>query len=436
VRPSDREAGAFDVVEGRLSQAGWPPNSRIAIIMATMAVVLDGFDNQLLGIIIPAIMKNWSVGRDAFAPVAAGSLIGMCVGTALAGPLGDRLGRRPMLIASVLFFGVGTLLCAAAPNVLMFGVLRTLAALGLGGAMPIATALLAESAPSHRRSLIVTLGIVGVPIGGFLAGTFGAWMIPQFGWQTLVIVGGLLPLVAGALMWRFLAEPSVKADTLHAEARTDRNVGIFHRDFARDTVTLWTAFFSCLLAVYAIANWLPTLMAEMGFGLGIASAGLAAFNFGGIFGAFLGAVTMDRRGSRLPLAVAAVMGVAATIAVATLITSAASDAVIVASLAIQGFFVTGLQIMLFALAASVYPAVIRATGVGAALAVGRLGGLTSALGGPAMLNSGSATFLFIVTGAVAVCGASLLLLRRHIPAPVRSSHVSERRELVRERRSA
>jgi len=413
---------------------------RAALGLAALSIVLDGLDNQLLGFIIPALIPEWGLPKSAFGVVIASSLIAMSVGTALAGRLGDRFGRRPALIASVIVFGLFTLASSLANNLETLAVLRCIAALGLGGAMPNATAIFAEFAPRRRRSMIVSLGIVCVPVGGVLGGVLAAAVLPSFGWRALVVIGGLIPLVSAALMAaklpespRFLLRQSgmrdrlveiIKRhdpaiDTTGDFARADDAPGarpsrsLLEASIRRDTLVLWGAFLACLLAVYLMLNWAPTMIAESGKGLATASSGLAAFNLGGIAGAVLGAFAMDRLGSRVPIVTAALVGAVATYGV-LLALPTPGGGILVLAMAIQGAFVQGLQIMLFALAAGVYSDDQRASGVGAALAVGRFGAVASSVAGAAMLAMGSAGFLILVAASTAASGLLLMLLSRHL----------------------
>lgn len=425
-----------------LDDAPWSRLQRNVLSLAALAVILDGFDNQLLGFIVPALIRDWGLDRTAFVPLIAASLIAMSVGTAMAGRLGDRVGRRPALIGSVTVFGLATLASAASPNLMILGVLRCIAALGLGGAMPNAAALLAEYAPARRRSVAVTLGIVCVPLGGFLGGIAAAMVLPDMGWRALLGIGGIVPLAAAVLMWRVLPEsprflartngrdqdllkilrnydPAIDvargfvAEAVDAQGRPSGS--IFAIGVRRDTFVLWVAFFFCLLAVYSMFNWAPTMLTQAGLGLATASSGLAAFNFGGILGALIGAFLMDRLGSRLPM-VAMACGGALCSVVASYAVASGSEVAAIASLAAQGAFVAGLQVMLFALAANVYPAASRATGVGAALAVGRLGAVISSLAGSAMLSFGSHDFLLFVAASMIVTGVALVAIKRHTNA--------------------
>lgn len=434
-------------VESLIDNARWSGFQKGIVFLTALAVVLDGLDNQLLGFAIPALVKDWGVDRGAFSPIIAASLLAMTFGTAVAGYLGDKYGRRPTLIASVALFGAGTLAIAFVNDINTLFALRVISALGLGGAMPNATALLAEYTPAQRRSLAVTLGIVCVPVGGLLGGLAAAVILPTFGWRALFILGGVIPLVVATVMLFALPEsPAVLARrperrdelrrvldrcgialtddvNLTAAARESAKssvLDLFKISYLRDTIALWVAFFACLLAVYLVFNWAPTLLSTQGFDLAMSSTGLAVFNFGGIAGSLIGAGLIDRFGSRRPTIAIALMAAVCATGLALGTYDGGTNAVfMLIMLAILGAGIAGLQVLLFALAAHVYITQMRATGVGAALAVGRLGAVLSSYWGNTLIGGGVDVYFGFIAVAMVVTAIALLIITRHSRAAVR-----------------
>ena len=315
---------------GRLIDDGrWSGYQQWLVFLVALMVVFDGVDNQLLGIVIPTLMGEWGVPRRAFAPVVSYGYAGMMLGGAIAGLAGDRLGRRAALLGSVVLFGVMTAVSVLARSPGELGILRLLAGIGLGGAMPNAAALAAEFVPIRRRPIAVTVTIVCVPLGATLAGLLGIRLLPSLGWRTLFVIGGIVPIVAAALLARLLPEsprflarhphrwPELRAtlrrmghdvsDTASFADTTERAVGkvsvgeLFTPAFRRDTIPLWGAFFSCLLAVYLGFSWLTSLLTGAGFDSATANIGITAFNLGGVAGALCGGWAIARVGSRVAM---------------------------------------------------------------------------------------------------------------------------------------
>jgi AAHS family 4-hydroxybenzoate transporter-like MFS transporter len=281
--------------------------------------------------------------------------------------------------------------------------------------MPNATAIAAEYTPPKKRALAVTLTIVCIPLGGLVAGLISRTILPDMGWRALFFVAGGMPLVVALILFLALPEsPSFQAD---APARQKAKLSdLFGPGIVRDTLSLWSAFFACLLATYAVLSWAPTMLTEAGYSPAVASDGLTAFNFGGIGGAVLAAWFIMAIGSRWSLMT--LSGVAAIVsAISAIWVVGSGDATrAVMAFGILGFAMNGVQTTLFAVAAHVYPDAIRATGVGAALGIGRIGAVLSAfLGAIALSNGGGSGYFALIAVAMAVTLLALAMLSRHIP---------------------
>jgi AAHS family 4-hydroxybenzoate transporter-like MFS transporter len=424
---------------------------RFLVALTAVTIVFDGADIQLLGIALPSIIRDWATPRAAFATVLAVGLIGMMAGSAIAGVLGDRYGRKRVLLGSVALFGLATMAMSLADGLLTLGILRFVVGCGVGGALPNATALAAEYVPVRRRAIAVTLTIVSVPIGGTLAGLFALAVLPSFGWRTLFAVGGFIPLAAVAVLGLLLVEsprylasqPSRRRELLHMLTRFGHSLPesvriratsdgsqvkpsiatVLKPEFRRDTLALWTAYVTCMLAVYLGFNWIPVMLTGAGLSPSVGSAGITAFNLGGVFGALAGALIFGRLGSlptMLAMALAACVG--AVVLATFRITSESAAAPIVLMLGITGGLITGLQVVMFALAAQMYPAPVRSTGVGAASSIGRAGGIASTfIGAWALERGGSPLFFVAIAVSILLSGVSLAVIRRHI-----SPHVASR----------
>ena len=380
-------------------------------------MVFDGIDNQLLGIVMPSVMAEWGVPRSAFAPVVSLGYVGMMIGGAVAGVLGDRLGRRAGLLGSMGLFGAMTLAAAMVDSIASFAILRLLAGIGLGGAMPNAAALAAEYVPVRMRPIAVTITIVCVPVGGTLAGLLGIQALPLFGWRVLFVAGGVAPLVAAvAMRWLLPESPQFLAQSGTRASGRASIAALFAPDFRRDTIALWAAFFSCLLSVYLGFSWLTSLLTGVGFDVATASTGITAFNLGGVGGALLGGLAISRYGSKASMLTMAAVAVGGAAALALMPVAPASGALpIVAMLALVGAAINGVQTTMYALAAHVYPTAIRATGVGTAVAFGRIGAVLTGYVGSWVIDLGGATSFFAAMAVMmGVTLASLAGVGRHV----------------------
>lgn len=426
-----------------LDQAPWRAYHSLLIAMAAITIVFDGIDNQLLGIVMPTVMKEWNLPRAAFAPVVSSAYLGMGIGGALAGLAGDRFGRRNALLASMVIFGAMTIAVASAHDVTTLGWLRLLAGIGLGGAMPNAAALAAEYSPRRRRPVAVTATIVCVPLGAMFAGMLGIQALPAFGWRALFIGGGAVPIVVAGLLWTVMPESpqfllrhrrrwpelvsllqrmghriadgaSFSEPATVAVAQAPFST-IFEADRLRDTLALWIAFFSCLLSVYLGFSWLPTLLTGAGFSPSFASQGITAFNLGGVFGAIGGSLVITRIGSRVSMLTMTSAAIAGAAVLAIMPLAVNDTTLILALLTLTGGLINAVQTTMYALATHMYPSSVRATGVGTAAAIGRLGAITSGYAGAwAMGAGGSRSYFGLIAFAMAACFVGLALIGRHV----------------------
>ncbi len=417
---------------------------QVALVFLTaLTIIFDGIDNQLLGIVIPSVMRDWSVARSAFAPVVALGFLGMMMGGFLAGVAGDRFGRKVALFASMAVFGAATMTIAGVHTVAALAALRLIAGVGLGGAMPNAAALVAEYVPIRQRALAVTMTIVCVPLGGTLAGLLAVPVLPAVGWRGLFVIGGLAPLAAAILLWglmpespRFLARhPGRWPELRRGLRRMGHPVGdgatftttepgpprrlpftaLFTAPLRTDTAALWLSFFSCLLCVYTGFSWLPSVLTAAGLGSPVANTSITLFNLGGVAGAIFGGLAIRRLGSRATMLTMAAAGVAGLIVLSRTPLEGATVVRVLVLLTFSGAMINGVQTTMYALAAHVYPTGMRATGVGTAVSIGRSGAILSGYAGPWALGlDGSASFFALMAIALAVAFIALAAVRRHV----------------------
>lgn len=408
------------------------PLSRLQIrliILVSLAAVIDGFDIQAIAFAGPVLLRTWGIDEAQLGSIVAAALIGMAIGAPIGGSAGDRWGRRPAIIASVFLFGVTTLAAALATNMTELMLARFVSGLGFGAMLPNATTLVAEWMPARYRSYAVSLMIVGVPLGGMVGAAVSSRLIPVYGWESCFIVGGTLALLLGTILigllpesLNYLVRRNDRASRLAALLSQAFGRGKFHGDdrftlpepqakaswhsifgpeYARTTASLATAFFANLLIFYGLANWIPTIVTNSGKSLDTALQASLYFNLCGLGGAIAGAGLIATIGQRKGL-LTILAGTFVSIALAgSLIVAGASSAATLASLALAGLFIGGLQCVLYAVSVSSYDTHCRATGVGFVAGVGRLGAITSAFGGGLLLKSFETAAIFFVALAIA-----------------------------------
>lgn len=408
------------------------------VLMVAATVVLDGLDNQMLGLAAPTLAREWGLGRGVLGGIFALGFVGMTVGTLAAGQIGDRLGRRLALLLGVGVFGLATLATGFVTAVWQLAALKTLAGVGLGGVPGTAAAMIAEFTTARWRSLAVTFGVVCVSIGGILGGGAAASILPVLGWRWLFWGSGALPLVVVVVLAVLLPEspgflardPARRAELARVQARlreplpayTARDAAplpplarLFAGDLTRSTLGLSMAMLSGMFMIYLMFNWAPTLLASEGFALRDTSLGLTCFNIGGTVGALLAALAIMGLGSRRTLATMAGLGALVCGVLAWLPVAPGGRAMaMMVGLGALGLTASAAQSAMFALGAHAFPLPLRGRGLGMMGAAGRIGALVSALAG-SWLVVGRAGFFGVLGGLMIVNMLSFLAVRGHIP---------------------
>ena len=422
----------------------------VVITLCFLIVFLDGYDTAIIGFVAPVLRTEWNVPPPELRPLLTAALFGLALGALAAGPLADRFGRKSVLVGAVVVFGLLSLLSAFTRGLTELTIVRFLTGLGLGAAMPNATTLTAEYSPVRNRSLLVTIMFCGFTLGAASAGFLAGFLIPSFGWQSVFLFGGTLPLGLAVALIAFLPESlqflavkrqgggahtarilariapgrRVTSDMFFMTPEVARTKGsyvslLFQGGLSFGTVSLWTAYFMGLLVIFLIRSWLPTLVTVAGFSIERASILGGMFDIGGTIGAILVAWCMDRFGAHTAIATSFFLG-AGTIYVVALFLGAPS--ILMLTIFMAGFFLSGSQTALSPLAAAFYPTAGRATGVAWMLGIGRFGGILGAFSGGVLLSFGW-DFRTILTALVipAVLAAMAVALkgRRYsaVPAP-------------------
>jgi AAHS family 3-hydroxyphenylpropionic acid transporter len=407
----------------------------LALCMA--AALLEGFDNQTIGAVAPRLvhafhLKPTSIGwMTPLGWVLTASTLGLLIGAAIGGRLADRFGFRRVLVSTIALMGLASCATVFAYDAPTLFAARFLTGLGLGGSLPNVLALVSGSVAQTRRGAAVAAVYAGLPFGGAIAAVvtlFG----PADEWRTVFLIGGLIPLtLAPALL--LLPDRAAHGAEQGSARESGRESGrpitpvtevLFGGGRALATVLLWGSFVLTLLILYLLLNWLPTLTASRGYGRDTVALVQTAFNLGGALACLAAGSLLD--GARRKGFVVAVYGLLG-LSIAGLATLNAGPALEIALGGVLGAAVLLAQTVLYDAAPRLYPAAMRGTGVGWAVALGRIGSVAGPLLGGVLVAHGStpAQVLMRLTPVVARAGVGTLLHEwRARPARVRASVAS------------
>jgi AAHS family 3-hydroxyphenylpropionic acid transporter len=364
----------------RNSSAGGSGTSGKATIALCLAIaLLEGLDLQSAGVAGPRMAKEFHLAVAQMGWAFSAGAIGLLPGAALGGRLADRFGRKRVLMWSVALFGLFSLATTMVWNFESLLVARLLTGLGLGAAMPNLIALCSEAAGAERRTTAVGAMYCGMPFGAAIAAVIGMLGTSDASWRHVFYVGGLGPIVMVPLLGLFLRESqqfvAAQASSLVKAGTPGVAQALWRDGRARTTIALWISYLGTLIVLYFLMNWLPSMVLARGLSRVQSNLVLMMFNIGGGVGAVAIATIMDRFGRRGTV-IGMYVGMIAALAVLASAGGASSTAV---GGLLCGFFIVGGQSVLYALAGHAYPTEVRGTGVGAAVAVGRLGSILGPL---------------------------------------------------------
>ena len=409
---------------------------RVAVLCA-MVLVFDGLDTQVVGYLGPALAQDWQLPRPALGPIFSAGLVGLMLGLMIVGPLADRMGRKWAIVLSTLLFGFLTLLTAAARGITDLLFYRFIAGIGLGGALPNALALTGEYWPRRRRATAVIIMFCGFSLGSILGGGLAAALVAQFGWRSVFVVGGLLPLLLAPVLMVKLPEslqflviqgadsqriagllahidpglscPQGACFTSTESATSGVPIAHVFRDGrGLGTMLLWTVFFLNLLAFFFLQSWLPTVLTDSGLEMETAALVTTLISAGGVVAGLLSGPSMDRFGPYPVLVTLYACGAVMVTLVGSTLPSP-SLPVLIATTFGAGFSVSGAQKSVNALAVLFYPTAVRSTGVSWALGVGRVGSILGPLVGGWLMESGWSTAnIFKLAALPMLCAAGVV----------------------------
>ena len=357
------------------------------------------------------------------------------VGALSAGPIGDRFGRRPLLLASLTIFGIASLLSALVGSLSMLSLLRFFTGIGIGGGFSGAAALAGDYTPHRLRATMIMATFTGAPLGGFLGGQIVALLLGEFGWRMIFVLGGIFPLalLPVLVLWlpespRFLAArqdlsprnaallrrldiTSAQSDAVDV-ARGNPIWMLFGPAYVLQTVLLWIIFFCSLLNLFLFAYWMPTVLNLIGISPAQSVFAASLRDLGAIFAVLYLGLAIDRMGPERALALHYAAG---AVFIAVIAFFALPYFVLCVIIFLAGMTIIGSQTGVNGACGKLYPARMRTCGIGWALGIGRLGGIVAPVLGGYLLAVGlPPTRIFLVAGLFALIAAaatSLLAFR-------------------------
>jgi MFS transporter, AAHS family, 4-hydroxybenzoate transporter len=409
----------------------------VTFTLCAASLIMDGWDVQAISFIGPEIRPEWQLTGQQFGQILSWTNVGVLIGSVVFTVLADKIGRRPVLITTTIFYSLMTLLAAGADSFDEMRLLRLIGGIGMGSIIPNATALIGELSPGKRRVTLIMTITVGFTAGAAVAAVLSAWLIPTFGWRSVLYVGGGIPLLVSILMFFWLPEsleflilrnktdrvgrwlnqidPTlvIGPDTEYTVRERPRGgvpvVHLFRDGRAQTTVMFWIINFMNLLNLYFLAGWLPSVLADEGFSTSAASLIAGSLQVGGLVGTF-GLAWLIGRGRFVPVLAASFALATASIALIGTGSVLSLVPALMAVVFVAGWCVIGGQPGLNAMAATYYPTEMRSTGVGFCLGVGRIGAIIGPfLGGYLIDSQWSNDDLFFAAASAALVAAVVML---------------------------
>jgi AAHS family 4-hydroxybenzoate transporter-like MFS transporter len=410
----------------------------LLLSLCLVVAMFDGYDSQGIAYVAPLIAKDLGVGPAQLGPIFASGLIGLMVGAIIWGMAADKVGRKAAVIWSVVIFGIFSIATPWAHTLTSMLTLRFLAGIGMGGALPNVIALISEYTPARTRGLVVNSPNSFFALGSVVGGLLAAKLIPIFGWQSTFYVGGAVPLVFAIVLALWLPEsarfllvaresqarvaalirridkhgsyPDTTRFTLETAVKGITVKHLFTEGRTPATLLIWLAVFMNLFVLLYLINWLPTLLRTVGQPIETAIMTTVWYSIGGFFGGLCMGRLADHFGGYRVLAIT-YLGAGVFIAAAAY--TIGNNALFIPAMFMTGVAIQGGQASLNTLTAAYYPTAIRATGLGWALGVGRIGSFIGPILGGMFLAAGwsvNAVILVNVVPAV-ICALAILALR-------------------------
>ncbi|MFC2947597.1 MFS transporter [Virgibacillus sediminis] len=411
-------------------------------------IMFDSYDLVIYGSVLPVLMEEWALSPVEGGAIGSYGFFGMMIGAILFGILADKFGRKNVLIASTILYSITTALCGFAPGPITFSIFRFLGGLGIGGVMPNAIALLTDYAPKNKRNMMIAIAMCCFPIGGILASLLSIVLIPSVGWEVVYYIAALPLLLLPFMIKHIHDSPAIllakgrmndlrlalskinnqlvltnKTEfEMNKEEKNSNSpvVSLFKDNRALGTFMIWIAFFMCLLMINGLTTWLPNFMVEAGYALGSSLTFMIVLNVGSIIGTlFLGGLA-DKWGTKrvlIPMFIVAAISL-------SFLGFGKNMLALYVLVGITGACTIGAQSISYAFASQYYPSFMRATAVGLASGIGRVGAVVGPTFGGFLLMLGLPVHMNFI--AFAIPGIIAAIAFSFVPLTKKSSQESER----------
>ena len=395
--------------ETRLENQKLGPLQLKVAFLCMLAQTFDGFDISSISMAVPALIRAWHLPGPAFANTFVMSSVGIMIGALASGPIGDRVGRKPVLIVSLVLLALSSLGCTQAASVPELVWLRLVTGFGIGALMPASVALASDYLPDRLRAVAIMVVFTGAPLGGFLGKVIVAQLLPTYGWPIIFWIGGLLPLalIPVLLFWcpesprvllargqltdraaRLLRQLGIDLSTPRDEVDVIEGnpvAGLFRDGVAGTKVVIWILYFSNLLSMYMISYWMPTVLSLSGLTPADAVFVSSMQDAGPLLSIFLIVPLATKFGPPNVLCVTLFLGM---LCIAIMGLGNLPYYLLLPVIFLIGAGTVGSMTGINGMTAALYPARVRNTGMGWALGIGRLGGIAGPWLGGVLLGMG------------------------------------------------
>ncbi|MFF2446339.1 MFS transporter [Neobacillus sp. NPDC058068] len=379
-----------------------PKVTFLVVAICWFAMFSEGYDLAIYGAVLPAILDDpaWKLSPAMAGSIASYALFGMLIGAVISGTITDIFGRKKVMALCITIFSISMIFAALAPTPQLFGIIRFIGGLALGGVIPTASALTIEYSPIKRRSLMYAIMYTGYAMGGVFSAFFSILFLADHSWRVMFWIGAL-PILAVPFILKFLPESleflvvknrvadaeriankynisienikeAAKKEKKKAKSKTNNAVAeLFSRQNIRPTIFFWITFFMGLFTIYGLTTWLPQMMRSAGYPLGSSIGFLLMLNFSAAVGAILAGVAADKWGSKKVIIISYLL---AGISIA-LLSVKSSMLVVYGLVGVAGFGTIGTTLILNAYISKYFSTKIRGTAFGWALGFGRIGAI-------------------------------------------------------------